>query len=626
MPVYGQTRVIMQCRDQIRMASGDREKVRLIMELSDLSISPDSLLPYVVEAERIAGRSGDPDLLNRAAYTRIAYYARKNISDSGLQICERLLSGKIDTKKDPRFYLQVLFFKAKLLDRSNQYTRALEQLMEVIRVAQESKDTLILIQARNGIGWVQMEMEQYNEALQWFYLSLHTSADTTFYKNYGALYSNIANAWSALGRADSAQYYIRIAIDDARRNENLSFLATALSMQGKILVNAGKSLEAEAPLREALNIRKQLRDPYYIVYDISNLASFYAGNGQAEKGIALCLEGIDLAGKTGMSSQLLLAYQALAANYKAAGRPVEYAKSLERIQSLKDSFNTINTSKLLTEMKAAEEARKSEITIAGQRISLLKRKYWLAGSLLFTLMFGAIVWLLFRNYRRRQRLKLLDTIAREKLQRELAIREAEEKERNRIAADLHDNLGAYASSLVANLASLSLRDNDPVAYRAKEELQANAQAIISELNDTIWVMKKDQLALTAISDRLKNFIRRIANSFPSVVIDVREQIDRDPVLTSSQAFHLYRVLQEALHNALKHSRASKINISFSGGVGWSVEVEDNGTGMPATENYLAGSGNGLQHMRERCREAGWNISWSSPPAGGTRVTISPTTN
>jgi tetratricopeptide (TPR) repeat protein len=97
-----------------------------------------------------------------------------------------------------------------------------------------------------------MEMEQYSEALQWLYNAMHTSADKKYYKNYGALYSNIAAAHNALGNTDSARYYIDIAIKDARENENLLFLATALSMQARIFVDNKQQALAEAPLHEVL--------------------------------------------------------------------------------------------------------------------------------------------------------------------------------------------------------------------------------------------------------------------------------------------------------------------------------------------------------------------------------------
>lgn len=71
-----------------------------------------------------------------------------------------------------------------------------------------------------------------------------------------------------------------------------------------------------------------------------------------------------------------------------------------------------------------------------------------------------------------------------------AVKAAEEKERVRIAADLHDNLGAYAASLSSNLGYIQPLDKESAMSNAFRELNNNSNAIISELNDTIWVLKK----------------------------------------------------------------------------------------------------------------------------------------
>ena len=187
----------------------------------------------------------------------------------------------------------------------------------------------------------------------------------------------MATAYSALGNADSAEHYINIAIKDARENDNFTFLATALSMQARIYTDSKRPHLAEAPLSEVLEIRKKLNDPFYIVFDMSNLASYYASNNQPQKGIDLCKEGIVIAKQRGMPSQLLMIYRALAENYKTAGKITEYGQTLEYIIALKDSFNNINSSKQISELIANNERQKKEKQIIEQKLNLTKKNYWL---------------------------------------------------------------------------------------------------------------------------------------------------------------------------------------------------------------------------------------------------------
>lgn len=619
----GQIQPVDSLKEKISKTITNDEKLQMIVELSEQAVNADTLLFYVAVAEKIAATSSKKTDKDKAAFCRAGYYVRKNITDSALVITDALLNKYKTNQQEQPFYLRLLFFKAKILDRANQFTLALSQLMQVIQTAETLKDTLILIQAKTGIGWVQMEMEQYKEALEWLYKAKHTSADQRFYKNYGALFSNMANAYNALGMHDSARYYIDVAIKDARINNNFIFLATALSIQAKIFIDNGEAALAEAPLHEVIEIRKKLNDPFYTVYDMSSLARYYASNRQTQKGIELCMQGIALAKQSGLSSQLLMIYHALAENYKVAGKNIEYAKTLEEIILLKDSFNNINSAKLLADMQAGNEAQKNEKKLLEQKLALTQKNYWLYGSALFILMAAVITWLGFVNYRRKEKMKMEIALGEEKQLSAKAVLNAAEQERKRIAADLHDNLGAYAAAIASNVDQIGMNHNQESALK---ELKINSQSIVSQLNDTIWVLKKDYLSLTAISDRIKTFMQRIGPSYPQVTMAVTEQINNDILLPPAHAFHLYQVTKEAVSNALKHSSAKNIRVYIESEQEWKLTISDDGNGMPPMSTK-ASRGNGLQNMQNRSKEAGWKISWLSDETdGGTTVMIEPTSN
>ena len=621
-PVCAQSRVTDSLRRYIQTARTAREKLPAIFKLCEVTLSADSSLPYVAMAETVAAETNDKLNVDKAAYERAFYYARKNYIDSSLHIIDLLIAKYKNDNSQQKFYLDMLFFKAKILDRGNRYTQSLTQLYKVVEAAETVKDTLVQIQAKTGIGWVLMEMEQYNEALQWLYKALNTSSDKRFYKNYGALYSNIASTYNSLGKADSAQAYINIAIKDARENENLLFLATALSMQAKIFIDSKQSQRAEAPLHEVVEIRKKLNDPFYTVYDMSNLASYYANNKQPAKGIQLCIEGISLAKESGLSSQLLMIYHALAENYKAAGNTAEYSKTLEAIIALKDSFNNINSSKLLSDMQSSSDAVKSEKTIAEQKLNLTKKNYWLFGSALFAILAGIIVWLGFKNYRRKQSIKMQLALEEEKRIAAQSIIDAEEHERKRIAADLHDNIGAYASAIRADIEKIvdtGFEKNN----NSLQNLQQHSQEIIDSLRDTIWVLNKDNITITGISDRIKNYISKLRPTYDAIQFHINEDIKNDVRISSQHALNIFRIIQEAIHNALKHGEAANISIDIGSNEVILIQVKDDGKGMSQTDTT---EGNGLLNMKARAREIGMQLSILSKRTEGTVLFLESNTN
>jgi signal transduction histidine kinase len=84
-------------------------------------------------------------------------------------------------------------------------------------------------------------------------------------------------------------------------------------------------------------------------------------------------------------------------------------------------------------------------------------------------------------------------------------------------------------------------------------------------------------------------------------------------------------LQEAVNNSLKHSKGKNINITFSAANDWTAEVEDDGAGITKRVSSSYG-GNGLQNMKDRCGEAGWEISWEQKQGRGTTVKITSAAN
>jgi signal transduction histidine kinase len=307
------------------------------------------------------------------------------------------------------------------------------------------------------------------------------------------------------------------------------------------------------------------------------------------------------------------------------GNNTKYAAVLEDIIALKDAVFEKNTASALVEMQAKYEVQKKENTIIKQQLDLVTKNYWLYGSMILSFFIALLFYMLFKNYRKKEKLKIDILLAEEKDLAVVSIKEAQENERKRIAADLHDNLGAYAAAISSNVDYLSLSQSATANQNNFEELKSNAQAIVAQLNDTIWVLTKEELALTAVSDRLKVFIQRLLNSYPSVQIDVVEKIEKDHLLPPMQAFHLFKILQEGIINALKHSNCSKITIGIESDANWQIVINDDGKWSTANQ-YKSFGGNGLQNMQNRSKEAGWYISWEQLHPKGTKVIIAATTN
>jgi signal transduction histidine kinase len=320
--------------------------------------------------------------------------------------------------------------------------------------------------------------------------------------------------------------------------------------------------------------------------------------------------------------QKLLYYEALARCYKIKGDQVAYQHMLEQIIQAKDSFYTVRTEKAIAEVQTKYDVEQKENTIMHQKVTIAQKNIQMLFSLLLLLVIAAVALFLFRNYRQKQKNKVTAAIEKEKELSLLAVADAEENERKRIAADLHDNLGAFAASIASNLDLFNVGDFDDRYKTALQELNKNSQSIVSQLGDTIWALNRDNLTLTAISDRIKVFLSQLGKSYSGIDMVVLENINNDTELKSTHAFHLFRIIQEAVTNAVKHSRTNRLEIIFEEISGWKVEIKDFGKGTSG-ENGVKSEGNGLRNMRARADMVGWEITWSSNTPSGTVVTICP---
>lgn len=616
-----QTHKINALKYQVLHAATAAQRLDALLLLCDqgYTLHGDSLMAYAKQAASLAEEQKNERKKLWAIYYQAYALTNKGLIDSSGQLVETCLNALKKIAPDPELKANLLNQKGRCFMRKNHYKDAIQMGYEMIAVSEKAGLVLPDIKAKTLIGWAYTEMEQTKEALSWHLKALQSTTDSVLLGTYGILYANTALNYNALGKTDSAFYYIDKAVYSARKYENLFTLSNALAIQAQFRLKHDNVAAAETPLKEAVEIRKLIGDPFYIVSDMAQLGLYYARTGQAQRGIAICREGIAMARQHQLTTKLLFLYTSLAENYKAAGDSTQYATVLENILALKDTIYRLNSAEALADLKNKYEAQKKENIIAQQQLSLIRKNYMVYGSLLLVLLIIAAGYFIFRENQKRQQLKMWQALEQEKRISEQAIQEAEENERKRIAANLHNSLGAYTASITSNLDQIALQPvNQDVQY-LMTELRHNSQAIVGQLVDTIWALKSDALSLTATGDRIKTFIKRMIPSYPGIAIHTEEHVTRDPALPASQAFHLYQIIQEGISNALEHSGGNEIRIMIeSNATDWYISVRDNGTGTGEKE------GNGIRQMKRKAAEAGWTFTVVKKE--GTILTVGATIN
>jgi signal transduction histidine kinase len=608
----GQTARIDALKKSVAAAKTPAGKLQAIFALCEEteSMNIDTLKKYALEGRSIADAQQDMTNRHIAAYYLGYSYYQKSKLDSALDLVNAHLPALEKQTPHGFAYSRFALLNGRCLMRKQQYKEALAQYYSVLTEAEKNKDTLVQMMSMSGIGWVQDRMGDDTAALKWFIKGITLGGNTAHIAKTVYLYPNTGIMYNILAKYDSANFYLQKGIEVSRRTESLTDLANSLAIYAGNLMDMDKVAEAQKPLLEALEVRKKIGDPFDIITDMGTLGMYYWRTLQYPKGIEIAQKAIDMANQYHLFGKLSFLYDVLGRNYKETGNYKAYSETLVKLLEIKDSVYRRNSEQAIAELTEKYEVQKKENTIIQQQLDLVKKDYLIYLSILLFLLALVVGYLFFKNYRGRQQ------------QRELrAVAGAEESERRRIAADLHDNLGAYAAAIASNVNLLAgSSSTEKLSADALKELQNNSGAIVADLGDTIWALKRENLHLTAISDRLKVFIQRIQSGYPNMLIDVNEAIGTDHLLSPAQGFHLFQTIQEAVNNAVKHSGGNHVVIAIkSTEQEWEVSVSDNGKGLQSDSQRI--DGNGLFNMRNRAKEAGWDIAWQNNQPHGTVVMI-----
>jgi hypothetical protein len=145
------------------------------------------------------------------------------------------------------------------------------------------------------------------------------------------------------------------------------------------------------------------------------------------------------------------------------------------------------------------------------------------------------------------------------LQQQLHLQHEMQKERERISRDLHDNIGAYSSAMIASTEYLEQTVSGQVGKEKVFYLKENARHILSTIRETIWLLNSNNLTVSGFTEGFINYCTNILRHYEGIEIEFKEDIRQNKNLSPEVAMNLLRILQEAVQNIVKHAKASKIN-------------------------------------------------------------------
>lgn len=188
-----------------------------------------------------------------------------------------------------------------------------------------------------------------------------------------------------------------------------------------------------------------------------------------------------------------------------------------------------------------------------------------------------------------------------------------EKERTRIARDLHDEIGPLLS-----LTKIQLNTLPPLLEKTQIQVlkaESNLETIIERLGQIARNLTPSSLMKKGLHFALQDYLANFDDIIP-MKLELRYQVHQD--LPLSLTIHLFRIVQEVVHNSIKHSGGSALLVQLKQkGHTLYIFCKDNGSGFNKGEENQKETGLGLNSIQNRTRMLGGKMKCHSTPASGT---------
>lgn len=209
--------------------------------------------------------------------------------------------------------------------------------------------------------------------------------------------------------------------------------------------------------------------------------------------------------------------------------------------------------------------------------------------------------------------------------RELELDQRVRAERERISRDLHDNVGSHVATLLASIELAGLRagrgETGPLQH-VLSDLRDDARRTIAQLRETVWSLRHDQISLRELVGQVQDDLRSRQRAVVEPLLTCEASGDLSVELGSERALHLFRVVQEAVTNAIRHAGARVVRVEMSSdpASGTRVAIHDDGVFRPPPEDHQS---SGLAGMRSRAVEMGAVFDCRGTPRGTTIEVLLP---
>ncbi|MBX7203787.1 MAG: hypothetical protein K1X81_00025 [Bacteroidia bacterium] len=489
----------------------------------------------------------------------------------------------------------------------NNYAHAHEKYLHALKLAEEENNPESITKASFAIAHCHYHLRDRLTALKWLYRTLSIADKYHLDSIQTAAHYFTSVIYIETGKIDSAEKYSNKAIKVWKAKKDYASLSRALLALTDLYLNTTKDEQkAESTIKIA--------EKYARLSNNKNAMAFaamkrYFLHSLLRKNYKTALPYINKAEKlyleTGDREGIGYAYSFKAECLSKLGDTTAsdyFWKWFAFKDSIFQQEKTAHLAKYETLYETEKKERENKLL---QQENELNRLVLVIVGVVFLLLVVLGLWLYNRyNFKKKQQ--------------EFLMMQSLQNDKERIARDLHDNVGGQLSYIIYSLEGINDED-EKKRIEVTNSINQSVRSVINNLRETIWAISDANINVQDFSDKLKVYARTLFDH-SNTRINFTEGIKTERELNALLGLNLYRICQEILTNAFKYSNATvvKINLVCEEGK-LHISISDNGIGFDITQKNKEQYG--LQNIKKRAAEFGISLSLETEINKGTNYTL-----
>lgn len=522
----------------------------------------------------------------------------------------------VEEVKDTANWIYAYYEKGVIYSQKGDLQTSLEEFYNANELSEATGNLDMANTSLNSIGLVYNDLAKYDEAIIAFKKVLVGYKELGIRSEHlGDVYNGLASSYKNQKKYEEATENFDKAISVYEKNNSEFGVAIANFNKALIYIAQNQFKEALPLLNIAYEKQKANGFITELVLTISSLAEVHFELGNYKDGELLLNEGLQLDMESKLAAKDL--YFGL---YRIHNIKGEYQKALgfhEVYVKYKDSVYDEENIKSINLLQKQFETEKKNKEIAEQHLELQQQENSLQKknnqmTLLYVvslllLIASVLTWLIFKQKNKRKHQELL-TVKREYQIKSLeALIEGEEKERFRIAKELHDGVNGDLSAIKYKLSSL-IEMNNKVIKEAITMIDDSCKQVRAISHNLVPPSLENFSLIEATEAYCNNM-----DAVNPIVINF-QFIGNEFQLSKKAEINIFRIIQELVTNSLKHAEANEIDVQMSCQNNLlQVTVEDDGIGFDKTE--MKNKGIGLSNIESRIEYLNATVDFLSNTKG-----------